>query len=469
MKNYSKIIIAILSLVLLTVCMFGITVSADEAEGEKKLTVISQNVAYAEKMYLYYAVYPENVDVKDMVLNVYTENPDVNSSAPITATVKNATDVTISENGTDYNCRAFCTPGVALKDLSKVFYVQAVAVDGTKSAVKRYSVVEYLNEMIYTVTDSAKKAAYGDILAAGDAAQLLLDHYPNGNNDKATNYNYVKVVDGKISDGFKKGVYLTDSSIKITYTGSDSSLNGWKITSLESGTSETVAFADDVTIKESVIIEPTKLSYQPGNGRYYSSLSGSYLCYNFNGNDGQALNGASNYGTATLETRGGVAVLERTKEEWKTEHFYYSRTTNEFPGDSSNATCKVFEFDWKIGGFDLGSNNERQMFRLDGNDYIKLYKNSDGVTYSLGKADTAAIAKDEWCNVRLEFYNVSGTKYVQIYVNDDYACTQTVNDKTNTFNNRLYFYLEAAFKQVGSYVNVDNFVMMFLEKDYVAK
>ena len=468
MKNYSKIIITVVSLVLLAVCAFGITVSAEGSEGEKKLTVISQNVAYSEKMYLYYAVYPENVDVNGMVLNVYTENPDVNSNAAIVATVKNATDVTISGNGVDYNCRAFCTPGVALKNLSTVFYVQAVAFDGTKSAVKRYSVVEYLNEMIYTVTDSAKKAAYRDLLAAGDAAQLLLDYYPNGKNDTATNYNYVKVVDGKISDGFKKGAYLTDSSIKITYTGTDSSFNGWKITSLENGTSETVAFADEVTIKESVIIEPVKLAYQPGNGRYYNNLSGSYLCYTFNG-DGQALNGASNYGTATLETRDGVAVLERTKAEWKTEHFYYNRTGNEFPGDHSNATCKVFEFDWKIGGFDLGSNNERQMFRLDGNDYIKLYKNSDGVTYSLGKADTAAIAKDEWCNVRLEFYNVSGTKYVEIYVNDVYACTQTVNDKTNTFNNRLYFYLEASFTQVGSYVNVDNFVMMFLEKDYIAK
>ena len=62
---------------------------------------------------------------------------------------------------------------------------------------------------------------------------------------------------------------------------------------------------------------------------------------------------------------------------------------------------------------------------------------------------------------------MDGAKYVQIYVNDAYAYTQTLTDKTNTFNNRIYFYLEAA-TSVGTTVCVDNFIMAFVDKAYVA-
>jgi hypothetical protein len=41
-------------------------------------------------------------------------------------------------------------------------------------------------------------------------------------------------------------------------------------------------------------------------------------------------------------------VLERTDSTWATAHFYYNVAENEFTGDPTGATCKVFEFDYKI-------------------------------------------------------------------------------------------------------------------------
>ena len=57
---------------------------------------------------------------------------------------------------------------------------------------------------------------------------------------------------------------------------------------------------------------------------------------------------------------------------------------------------------------------------------------------------------------------------MQIYVNDTYAYTQTITSTANTYNNRIYFYLEAALP-ANSTVCVDNFVMTFIDKTYEAK
>ena len=46
--------------------------------------------------------------------------------------------------------------------------------------------------------------------------------------------------------------------------------------------------------------------------------------------------------------------------------------------------------------------------------------------------------------------------------------TQTLTDSANTFNNRIYFYLEAA-TSVGTTVCVDNLVMAYVDKEYEAK
>lgn len=478
MKKHSKLVVLILSLALLTGLVFGITAMAQDTEsGDAKLTVISQNVSYSEKMYLYYAVYPENVNTEGLVLKVYSEDPDKNTDAELLATVSESTGVTITDTdaNTSYDCRAFETPGVALKNLATTFYVQAVAADGTESAVKRYSVVEYLYQKMLETDDSAKRAAYGKLLAAGDAAQLLLGYYPNGTSDIPTNYNYVKVTDGTLSDGYSRGVYLSGTEITLSYNnGTDSSMTGWTVTDLESGDTQYVDFGTPITLDGHYSITPAKQSYTPGSGVYYNSTASALAYKKWDFNITGTLNGFSGTSSGTVFATGtyvdGVATLERTANTWATAHFYYNIADSEMIVNSGNsisdATCKIFEFDYKISN--MITNDNRNAFRLDDNDYIKFCKNTDGTTLSLGAKDTAAITPGEWCNIRFEFYNVSDTKYVQIYVNDTYAYTQTLTSATNTYNNRIYFYLEAA-TSVGTTVCVDNLVMSYIVKDYVAK
>ena len=115
-----------------------------------------------------------------------------------------------------------------------------------------------------------------------------------------------------------------------------------------------------------------------------------------------------------------------------------------------------------------GTSDGRPLFRLDGGDYIKAYRNSDGTTLSLGAKDTAVITPGKWCNIRLEFYNVGGVKYVQIYVDDTYGYTMTLTDTANTYNNRIYFYLDNAMP-INSTVCVDNFIIGLSDNAYEAK
>ena len=215
-------------------------------------------------------------------------------------------------------------------------------------------------------------------------------------------------------------------------------------------------------------VTPEEPKFTLGSGVYYNSTSTAKAYRQWNFNTTGTLNGFSGEAFATGTYVDGVAVLERTASDWSTAHFYYNVAESEFVGDPTGATCKVFEFDYKISHMFSGANDGRSLFRLDGGDYVKAYRNSDGTTLSLGAKDTAVITPGEWCNIRFEFYNVSGTKYMQIYVNNTYAYTQTLTDTANTYNNRIYFYLEAA-TSVGTTVSVDNLVMAYVVKDYEAK
>ena len=205
-----------------------------------------------------------------------------------------------------------------------------------------------------------------------------------------------------------------------------------------------------------------------GKGVYYNSTADALAYRKWDFNTSGTLNGFSGSSFATGTYVNGAATLERIASDWSTAHFYYNLADREFVGDPTGASCKVFEFDYKMSHMFSGSNDGRSLFRLDGNDYVKAYRNSDGKTLSLGLKDTAAITPGEWCNIRFEFYNVSNVKYVQIYVNNAYAYTQTLTDTANTFNNRIYFYLEAA-TSVGTTVSVDNLVMAYVDKQYEAK
>ena len=159
MKN--RIISLILALALIASVIPAIVVSAaDEATPSVEIT--SKNLSYEDNIRILFAVKAENIGGAEVKLNFYESDPQDSQAAATTLnpvyTPDNSAEVGIAGH------YVFFTPGFAAKFLSKQIYVQAeVTVNGVtyKSAVERYSVVEYCHEMIAKEsTDAAKDAKY---------------------------------------------------------------------------------------------------------------------------------------------------------------------------------------------------------------------------------------------------------------------------------------------------------------------
>lgn len=475
MKRNSKILVFILAFSLLIGSAFCFAATADE-EPAKKLTVISQNVEYSDTLYLYYAVYPENVDTEGLKLEIYTSNP-TGEATPV-ATVTESTEVTITDtDSTEYVCRAFKSPGIALKDMSTQLYVKAVAADGTESSVRRYSVVEYFNEMSFTTEDESKSAAYRDMLKAGDAAQLILNHYPNEDeNDYASNYKYVTVTDGTLADGFDRGVYLTGTSVTPEYNGADATKTGWTVENLMTGETEYVAFGSAIVLDAHVSLTPATKPYERGEGLYWTNSSlreGNPRAYNFNGTlTAGKLNGQSSTTIGTGTYTDGAATLEKIASGEVS--FYYNHGNYDTMCGSgelgvANATCHIYEFDYKASELV----DKATMFRLD-SDWVRVYLNSDGETFSVGAKDTASVKAGEWFNVRFEVYHSVGTNgatVAKIFVNNKYVATQelTTTKTSGTYSRLMWYVCSDTYCKVGTTISVDNLVHTASTKAYVAE
>ena len=448
MKKQTKIVATLLSLLLLVTACVGIAVSAD---GEKALTVISQNVEYADNLHLYYAVYPENVDVDGLVLNVYTENPDVNAEAEILATVANHEEVVLADSeGTTYTCRAFKTPGVALKNMATKFYVQAVAADGTKSPVKSYSVVEYFNEMIYNAEDEADVAAYEKMLAAGDAAQHLLDYYPNGNkNDIPTNYKYIVVKDGTVN-GAKKGLFLAGETVTVNYTGTEGA-KCWNLVGFDGNVVGSASLNGSFAVSDSVVCTPSN-SFR-GSGKYASNVKAlsftgttatdvSQIMVG-DGNKNQKLSATQN---GTLDGGGSydaTIVTVDNDSALKIKSASSAESTHRIAADKVG-TKYVFETDMML---ESGSTtrSDKVVFQfigtIDGSanwwgitsPSIKATTTDGVTTYTFVAGDASyEIALGEWFNFRLELDNTgSSGNAVRYYINGELLLEKT-NTQTTT-------------------------------------
>ena len=453
MKKQSKIIALALSLLLLIVACVGITVSATESESDKSLTIISQNVAYSEKMYLYFAVYSDGVDTEGLVLNVYSSDPDKNADAQLLATVTKHEEVVIPDaaNDTSYTCRAFATPGVALKNLATEFYVQAVALDGTKSPVRRYSVVEYLNEMIFTADSAEKIEAYEKILAAGDAAQYLLNYYPNDNkNDFATNYAYVKVTDGIVTGEYRKGTYLIGEEISLTYTGSED-IKSWQLLNRDGEVVAVIAAGKSFTVSESVICVPsTEAPPVRGTGLYSDNAN----TINYTGTTATALKDAgkfvvgsgspsfegSNDENASVVTKDGDSALKISNKTSSGSATYYALK-------SANGTSSgdyIFETDIYIESATSTRSNKGFLAFGDGKDAGNAANYTPTVIFTVdngkyqivvnGTSVATDIACGEWFNFRIEYddCNTSGAA-IRYYVNGTLIGTSKNKGATTAF------------------------------------
>ena len=164
-------------------------------------------------------------------------------------------------------------------------------------------------------------------------------------------YTDLGTVDGK----FSSGVYAPETV--LTFTPFDASKKYQATVVLANGADgDGVKIGADGKFTVNATARIDVSAYTRGEGKYWNeigkTLTDGYLAFNFN-TEGASLNGFGGnvYSGTTFATGSnvdGAATLTRIANSWATAHFYYTRINSEFPGDFSDATCKVFEFDYKI-------------------------------------------------------------------------------------------------------------------------
>lgn len=472
MKKQSKIIIVAISLLLLVASCVGITAFAD---GEKGLTVVSQNVEYADNLHLHYAVYPENVDIDGLVLKVYAEDPTANADAKLLATVADHSEVVLSDaNGVSYTCRAFKTPGVALKNMTARFYVQAVAKDGTESPIKSYSVAEYFNEMMFGA-DAEDIADYRDMLEAGDAAQRLLGYYPNDNKDDIpTNYAYVKVSDGAVVGGSNKGLYFKGDEISLVYNGSED-IKTWNLIGVDGNNVKTIAAGKSFTVTENVICVPsTEALPIRGSGVYaehantltYDGITATDLKDNGRlvvGTGSPTFEGSGDENASVVVKDGNEALKLMNATSGSSAAYYALQSAN---GVYSKGY--VFETDIYIESATSTRSNNAFLVFADAlttdtsanNTNTMILKAVDG-KYQFVVSDVVAdVEAGKWFTLRVEYENCnSSSGEIRYYINGEYIGNTVMKRATTSFK-----YIRVGLMEKGTCeVYLDNTCFMNLK------
>ncbi len=125
----------------------------------------------------------------------------------------------------------------------------------------------------------------------------------------------------------------------------------------------------------------------------------------------------------------------------------------------------VFEFDYKMSGLDPTYDNAP--IRLDGGNYLRFVKNSDGVSWSIAEKDTASITADEWYNIRLEIYYLTeGNEVVKVFVDGEHTATVNLAE-ASAFNSRVLFYMKKGAAN-DAVIFIDNVFYCHLDMEYVA-
>ena len=202
----SKILCLVLTLALLVIGAVAVTASAAEAPS---VEIASKNLSYDSNISILFAVKTENTDVAPK-LNVYT-------MADGELSFKKSVDAIFTPANSNAevgyaDAYIFFTDGIVAKSLDTEIYVEAVVtVDGTdyKSAMERYSVVEYCHEM------NAKKSTtdYNDIINYGARVQKMLEADGKFSGAYASDYKYVTIEGGTLDGKFDSGIYLTGDKV----------------------------------------------------------------------------------------------------------------------------------------------------------------------------------------------------------------------------------------------------------------
>ena len=265
-KRTAKLLIIALSLALLIGSAIGIAVSA---ESTKTPEIISKNVYYAGNSSIMYAVDADTVNEGPVTLYLFDDEAKANAETPDTEWVYNAEAPTVQNiGGETKSVYVFNTLGIAPARFTDNFYAYVVDATGAKSAVVKYSLLEYYLDMLYrngyvNAAEGealAQKTAYEAAIANGAALQnLLLNYDEDDANDidvLADEYLYACIVDGATLDG-TSGAGIFAPGAKVTPTSLDGSVAKWLVTTYAANgnvSTETVANGTEITLAGHTVI-----------------------------------------------------------------------------------------------------------------------------------------------------------------------------------------------------------------------
>ena len=418
-----------LALALLVCGAIGISVNA--AEGDASLTVVGKNLSFENQPRLAFAIKAEGVT--DEISVIYSENEDMTDAKTAIALGN------MNVNGTEYP--AFALEGVNPQDVSKVFYVKAVA-GGVESAVVKYSVLEWALEGAVTTDKAIFDAAVAYYAAVQDELNYGGVH--------ADEYKYVKVVDGKIGEA--TSALTTEDSVTLTYTGT-SACAGWDIEYIDG----TVGFSntDTVTIAKSCKITPKLLETLTegenfddltaliGDGSDSDVMFGTEI-YQTSDANGQVVSGDEIKIVKDPTGRDNNVLMFKDGSESSYSSIWISvKSAN---GKATNG-ISIFETKLYVPKSEILSAGALAQPQYGASSGGRLcYENlviSDDKSYMYFELDNTEgaetegnITTDAWHTLRLEFYNYAsgaGTPIIKIYVDNLYAGytdVTTVKDTT---------------------------------------
>ena len=479
MNKNVKILVLILSLALTISAFFAVTATAAE-ENTPSLEIISKNLSYEDNIRILFAVKSANVGDAAVTLKVYETDPQDDPAAAVKETVAAA----YSEDINDYGeCDVFFTTGIAAKYLNSQIYVQAeVTVDGVtyKSAVARYSIVEYCHEMIAKeTTDAAKDAKYMDVIEYGAAIQSFLVDDGKYSGALATDYKYVTIDGGTLDGRYDAGIYLAGTKLNPTIAGATKLVTDAGavvdnaadytvgVTNVSFAMADTKALATETFENATSNNLPSNISFVdtlPKISNLTSTYAQSaYVVGKFTNNETNTTNSlfTSNKYQAS---RAIIKVTESATAE-------------------TNATMVEFEadlcLDWSTNGDNceffnivLADKDGNAAYNLvlrnyiNGNRLILLNRDSSGAMGPKGTQTLMYNADNVWFNLRITYKYVSASEIaVEIFLNGDSVRTETVPataDAAITLENLVSAYVvvngNTGAHAINSYVAIDNVV-----------
>lgn len=431
-----------IAVMLLAVIMAAIAVSAFAEEGALDSTegapaIVSQNIAYQGSFNLCYAIDAASVQGGSVTVNIYDADMKYLSSYKSDVTRK-ITPV----GGEAIEVYVAITAPIATKDMADVYYAQAVDAMGNKSEFKKYSIAEYLYEMLYDngIADAVEgtkrynqKLFFEKLLEVGALAQTVLinDALAEGETPETlvTDYKYVRITDGTL-DGYSAGAYAVGDKVTLAYNGAASGFVGWEVSALD-GTSKFLS-GNTLTVDEHAVIAPRYANVATFEDGY---LSTSYVKnYFFNSGSAILAENAADYDPITkytiendpADSANKVLKVVCTGQNTQTAGFTRLNVSNENPSGSTYVfetklylEAATWSGDVTQIHFVNSSIANLVSFRIytqQGSDTFSIHQNNAGGSGT--EAIVTNLPRCEWVSLRIEWYKGSSAEdtRAKIYV-----------------------------------------------------